>query len=605
MTTLTPDGLLLPWFIMLFFNSQAVHAKNTVELVDFIVVGGGSAGSVLANRLTENPRTQVLLLEAGREQPIISRIPLLAPVLPLTDVDWGFYTEPQDNACFGNWERKCPYPQGKVLGGGSSINYMIYVRGNRRDYDLWESMGNYNWSFNDVLPYFKKSEHNVYPSTQGDEEYHGYSGPLTVSRSSWKSQLLETFLRSGQELGYPVRDINGATQTGFMPTPVTIRKGVRCSANKAYLTDASHRSNLRISLRSYVTKILIDENKKAYGVTYVRNSKEYMVLAKKEVVLSAGAVNTPKLLMLSGIGDPEELTKHGVPVVHPLRGVGQNLHDHPSTVVPVFTVNLKSTLKAVREAVSPIVLLKYLFGSGTLSSNSLLEAVAFLRTPLTDQTDDWPDIQIHFLSYTFAFDGGIISRYIFKTDDETFNNFLKPLRGTHGFTFMTTLLRPKSRGEVKLRSSDPHDPPLIDPKFFTHPEDIRVAVEGVKLAFALGNSSSFRTHGAKLNQHVLPQCREFEPHVDQYLACAIRHVMFTTFHPVGTAKMGPASDPMAVVDPELRLYGVKNLRVIDSSIFPVIVSGNTNAPVIMVAEKAADIIKRHWKLKTVARNHHL
>jgi choline dehydrogenase len=347
-----------------------------------------------------------------------------------------------------------------------------------------------------------------------------------------------------------------------------------------------------------VTKVLIDDNKIAIGVKYLRNGEDMVAMARREVVLSGGAINSPQLLMLSGVGDPEELNKHGIPVVHPLPGVGQNLQDHISSGAAVFTVDQPVAVIQERLEKLPYVLRWMVDGSGPLTLLGGIEAIAFIKTKYANQTDDWPDIQFHYASGSAASDGGTHLSKGLGFTKEMWDSVFQPLVQKDTFTIFPTLLRPKSRGYIKLRSANPLDHPVIDPKYYSHPEDIRVMTEGVKIALRVANSKAYKQFGTKLNPNNYPHCLEFQLYSDEYWACCSRYYSSTIFHPAGTAKMGVANDPMAVVDPELRVYGVKNLRVVDASIMPTVVSGNTNAPVIMIGEKAADLIKQQWKMRS-------
>ncbi|KAF2367254.1 Glucose-methanol-choline oxidoreductase N-terminal [Trinorchestia longiramus] len=379
-------------------------------------VGAGSAGAVMANRLSEVPESSVLLLEAGEDESDISDVPALAGYLQLSKMDWKYKTEPQNSACLAMAGRRCNWPRGRVLGGSSVLNYMLYVRGNRRDYDEWERHGNTGWNFDALLPYFKKSEDNRNPYIARNKRYHSTGGYLTVQESPWRTPLATAFVEGGMELGYVNRDYNAAYQTGgslftsyqtgFMIPQGTIRRGSRCSTSKAFLRPIRGRKNLHIATNAFVTKVLIDpHSRRAYGVKMVRKGRVIVVLARKEVILSAGSVNSAQLLMLSGVGPRKHLQHHGIRVIQDLP-VGYNLQDHIGVGGLVFTINQEVSLVQNRYENLPSVLRYSLFGSGPLTVLGGVEGVGFVNTKLVNASDDWPDIEFHFVSGSPASDGG-------------------------------------------------------------------------------------------------------------------------------------------------------------------------------------------------------
>lgn len=526
---------------------------------DYIVVGAGSAGCVVASRLSEDPDVSVLLIEAGgSDRNLFVQAPFgVVAMMPTKLKNWAFETIPQE----GLNGRKGYQPRGKVLGGSSSTNAMLYVRGNAWDYDNWAAQGNAGWSYQEVLPYFKKSEGNV----RLNDEYHSSEGPLTVSDPTDKSEVNELFLQSCESRGLErTDDYNGANQEGVFIYQTTTRKGTRCSAAKAFLTDNLNRPNLTVVTKAVVEKILVHEGR-AEGVRYWEGGQVTEAKSRHEVILSAGAFGSPQILMLSGIGPAEHLHDTGIPVVHDLQGVGQNLQDHidyvqtyrTSSMTDTFGVSLRSIFIMARD------FFRWFINRRGKISSTIAESGAFFYA---DGNEPAPDMQLVFLP-------GVVDNHA-----RNFHLF-------HGVSCHLTLLRPKSRGEVKLASRDPKASPLIDPKFFDHPDDIKSIVNGaVKMQAILESEPLAEITDKKMLYTV-------EPGNLKQLEVDIRNRADTQYHPVGTCKMGVSSDPLAVVDSELKLYGINGLRVVDASIMPTLVSGNTNAPTIMIAEKAVDMIK--------------
>jgi len=517
---------------------------------DYVIVGAGSAGCVLASRLSEDPDTRVLLLEAGgpdRRREI--RIPAAYSKLFKSALDWNFSTEPEPYL----HNRRLYWPRGKVLGGSSAINAMIYIRGNRLDYDHWASLGNDGWSFADALPYFKRSENQE----RGASEFHGVGGPLCVSDLCCVNPLTRVFLAAANELGFAANsDFNGATQLGAGLYQVTQKNGSRHSAADAFLRPAFSRPNLRVVTAAHATRILID-NHRATGVEFLRNGTAETVRAEREVILCGGAVNSPQLLLLSGIGPADELVCVGVHSVHDLPGVGKNLQDHPM-VSAGYLCTKPITLQS---ADSLRNLLQYFaLKRGPLTSN-VAEAGIFINTRDDSPT---PDLQILFGPVYYVNHG-------FEKIKE------------HAFGFAPTLIAPESRGEITLRSANPLEAPAIRANYLARESDLRVMREGVRAVLRVAESKPFDAfRGARL--HPAPEAR-----TDSDFGEFLRNNVQTLYHPAGTCKMG--SDPMAVVDSRLRVRGIERLRVVDASIMPRVIAGNTNAPTIMIAEKAADMIR--------------
>jgi choline dehydrogenase len=574
-------------------EERASDATNLNRNYDFIVVGAGSAGAVIASRLTEIRNWTVLLIEAGGDETEASDVPALVSFLQLTEMDWKYQTTPPGNKayCQAMIGDRCNWPRGKVMGGSSVLNAMVYVRGNRRDYDLWEALGNTGWSYDNVLPYFIKSEDNRNPYLSRTK-YHGTGGYLTVQEAPWRTPLSLAFVKAGTEMGYEYRDINGEEQTGFMLLQATMRRNTRCSTSKAFIRPIKNRPNLHITMHAQVTKILIDKNKRAYGVEFIKNAQRHRILARKEVILSAGAINTPQLLMLSGIGPSNHLNELRIPILADLP-VGDNLQDHVGLGGLTFIVDEPVSFTRKRFQ-SPTNIFEYIFKERGPMTFPGIEGLAFVNTKYADPSGKWPDIQFHFAPSSIQSDGGDYIRKIVNLRDGVYNTVYKPLVNSETWSILPLLLRPKSSGWVRLASKNPLDHPLIEPNYFAHQEDINVLIEGIKIAINISATPAMQRFGSRPHTIPFPECQHLEFMSNEYWECSLRQFTFTIYHPTGTAKMGPNWDPSAVVNPRLQVYGIQGLRVADASIMPSIISGNPNAPVIMIGEKAADIIKEDW-----------
>ncbi|MGB7441308.1 MAG: choline dehydrogenase [Coleofasciculaceae cyanobacterium] len=518
-------------------------------IYDYVIIGAGSAGCVLANRLSANPNINVLLLEAGQpdRKPKI-HIPAAFCQLFKTEYDWGYYTEPQPHLN----QRQLYWPRGKVLGGSSSINAMIYIRGHRHDYDHWHKLGNQGWSFDEVLPYFRKSENQE----RGADQYHGTGGPLNVTNLRQPNTLSLAFVQAGEEIGLDhSRDFNTPEPIGVGIYQVNQKNGQRHSAATAYLKPCLNRPNLTIYTNALVTSLLI-ENDRAIGVDYLQDAIRHQVQVRREVILCGGAINSPQLLMLSGIGSADQLQTLGIPVIKNLPGVGQNLQDHLIAGV-IYQCNQPITLDKAGNFKD---LLQYLFRKRGLLTSNIAEAGGFIKTKSNLAT---PDLQFHFAPLYFQNHG-----------------FVR--REGHFFSLGATLLHPHSQGYISLHSSNFLEPPLIQPNYLTRTEDLECLISGVKLARKVIQTSAFTPYRG---EEIFPG-RAIQK--DEEIANYIRDKVETLYHPVGTCKMG--NDPMAVVNSQLQVHGMEGLRVVDASIMPTIITGNTNAATTMIAEKAADLI---------------
>ncbi len=528
------------------------------QTFDYVIVGAGSAGCVIAARLSEDPNVTVCLLEAGgSDDSVLIQAPAgVATMAWITKHNYAFETVPQP----GLNGRRGYQPRGKVLGGSSSINAMLYVRGNKRDYDRWAALGNPGWSYDDVLPLFRRSEHNE----QFNDNFHGQGGPLNVTYQRFQSPLSELFLEAAAMNDIPLNsDCNGAEQEGAFLYQVTHLNGERCSAAKAYLTPNLSRPNLQVLTHAVTAKVNF-EGRHATGVSYYQGSELRQVHARREVILSSGTFGSPQLLMLSGIGDANELQKFGVPVVHHLPGVGKNLLDHLDYVqawrAPDDTASFGISARGVAK-VAAAMLEWHSHRTGMISS-AYATAGAFIRS---SPEVDFPDLQLIFV--------------IAMVDDHA-----RKLHLGHGFSTHVDLLHPFSRGIVGLNSTDPREPPLIDPRYLSDERDLQMLVKGGQIQQRIIESKPFDPIRGKMLYPV---------RIDDVVAMEadIRNRADTQYHPVGTCKMGPDSDALAVVDAQLRVKGIERLRVADASIFPELISGNTNAPVIMIGEKVSDLIR--------------
>ncbi|MEN2787619.1 choline dehydrogenase [Sphingomonas qilianensis] len=531
-----------------------------MQVYDYIIIGAGSAGCVLAARLTEDPNVTVLLLEAGgKNDGVLVRMPAgVGTLLKAKNAsNWGFHTEPEPHLD----NRRLWWPRGKGLGGSSSINGMIYTRGHPQDYDEWRQMGLPGWSFDDVLPYFRRLEGHH----RGDSDLHGGSGPLTISRGESDSPFHDALVTAGEQAGYPrTDDFNGAEQEGFGRYDLTIADGQRWSTAAAYLRPALGRPNLTCITGAHTTRIRIEAGR-ATGVDYVfdKGKRAATVNADREVLLCAGAVQSPHILQLSGIGDPDRLTHAGVGVVHALPGVGENLQDHLDVVMNWRTQGLRTAHTLTKGLGMLGVGLNYVLRGKGHGRGQFLEAGAFLRSR---EGLSRPDVQMHAVLAIMQDHG--------RTDAKA-----------DGFTLHLCQLRPESRGRIALRSADPFADPMIFANYLATPEDRRVLRDCVKIGRSVAQQAALAPY------HPDELAPGLDAQSDDAIDAWVRRTAETIYHPVGTCRMGADDDALAVVDATLKVRGLHGLRVVDASVMPTLIGSNTNAPTIMIAEHAADMLR--------------
>lgn len=529
------------------------------QTFDYIVVGAGSAGCVLANRLSESGQYSVCVIEAGgKGDDWVVRAPAGVLAMMRSRINnWGFETVPQP----GLNGRRGYQPRGKCLGGSSAINAMLYVRGHRSDYDGWAEQGNSGWSYEDVLPYFKRSECNEVFAD--DQQFHGGDGPLNVANPRCASPINDDFLAAAQQQGLPLNpDYNGAEQHGCFYYQITQKNGERWGANAAYLKPAMARPNVKVLTDAPFNKLIFD-GKRAVGVSYLFGGLPKTIRARREVIISGGAFGSPQMLMLSGIGPADELRKHGIDTLHALPGVGKNLQDHIDYIVPYRTPYNTATFGFSARGVARVAAAgaQWAVTRQGIFTSTFAESGAFVRSSADVAV---PDLQMVFV--------------VAVVDDHG-----RKLHAGHGYSCHIEVLRPKSAGEVTLSSADPMAAPRIDPRFLSEQDDIDLLVKGAKIQASILESEPFAKYQPELIYPV-------DWNDDRAIEADIRNRADTQYHPVGTCKMAPQDDPMAVVDTQLRVHGMEGLRVVDASIMPKVVGGNTNAPTIMIAEKAADMI---------------
>lgn len=572
---------------------DVLEINSEVPEYDFVVVGAGSAGSVIANRLSEVPDWRVLLLEAGGDPIGTSDIPGAAFLFQKSELDWGYVVEKDPNLCGGFVNGTCFWPRGRGLGGSTLINFMLYVRGNKKDYEHWKELGNYGWGFDDVLPYFRKSQDMRIPELK-NSRYHGLGGYLTLEdfHDPYFNMMSTSLVRAGEELGFgPSEDANGEVQSGFNNIPGTMDNGARMNVARAFLSPIRGRENLHVLKHAHVTKLLLDNNKSVYGVEFYKDNRRYETIVRKEVILSAGTINSPQLLMLSGIGPKAHLEELGIEVVQDLK-VGENLQDHF-----IFLGNAFATKPLHPEAQEPLLLMDDLYEyltrrTGQYSKMRLANIVAFISTREDNKKEDYPDIQYHHIFFPVN-DTSTLKHVLdmFHIDSELGEELIRVNTQKDVMIMFPLLLRPRSRGRVLLKSKDPFAHPKIYPRYLNDREDVETAIRAVRFTEKMLKTEAMRHHEPEMLKVRYNECSNEEYDSDAYWECAMRQVGTTCYHITGTCKMGPDGDPDAVVDPKLKVHGIQGLRVADASVMPTVVSGNTNAATIMIGEKAADLIK--------------
>ncbi|XP_050528353.1 glucose dehydrogenase [FAD, quinone]-like [Daktulosphaira vitifoliae] len=542
-----------------FRENTYLGNKPILKEYDFIVVGAGPGGCVIANRLSENNNFSVLLLEAGQDESVYTDMPAAAKYFQSTDYNWGYTSEPTKNGCLGRSNKRCPWPKGKGLGGSSIINNMIYTRGSKDDYDHFAALGNSGWSFEEIMPYFLKLE-NYTISEYQDSNLHSTKGNLHIERIQYETPLIEKFIEAGGELGlrknidYTVELVNGVSRV-----QATTKEGHRMSSAKAYIKPVKDRRNLHVAIFSRVTKLLIDSGmQKAIGVEFVKKGKTRIASAKKEVILSAGPINSPQLLMLSGIGPKEQLKKHKIPLIKDLP-VGQKLEDHYGTTGLRFKIN-QTNISIDEQSLSDLLVFDdwYTYGKGPLTIPGGIEGLGYIKTP-----------------------SGKYVELILSSLSETSDTF----------TIMPVLLQPDARGQVTLENKNPWHKPILNYDFYENKTDLNDSVYALKFSVKLvEETNAFKILGAKMVQIPIPECDTFRFKSDSYWECLAKYTTSSFHNQCGTCKMGD------VVNNNLQVIGINGLRVVDSSIIPVIPKAHLYAPTLMIAEKAADLIKNNWSI---------
>ncbi|XP_050677295.1 glucose dehydrogenase [FAD, quinone]-like [Leptidea sinapis] len=552
---------------------------------DFVVAGGGTAGAIVAARLSENPQWKVLLIEAGGDEPAQSSVPAwVTAYWGRNDTDWNYHTERQEKACLNNGGI-CSWPRGKLLGGCSVINGMMYMRGHPADYDGWAINGATGWSWFEVLPYFLKSEDNKEIGNGISGQYHTTGGPLPIQKFRYAPRFAHDVVSAAIELGFPpTTDLNGETTTGFTLAQAMNDKGTRFSTARAFLRPASKRENLHILMNALVSRVIIDPaSKRATGVEYIKNGETKIVGVRKEAILSAGTMNSPQILLLSGVGPQETLNKFNIPVIKDLPGVGQNLHNHIGVRLDFTLTKEPDVPELTWESAMEYMLQR----TGPLSGTGLSQLTGIINSRYAAAGGRHPDVQYFFSGYHSGCGDGSVEGP--GGLDE---------KKKRRLTIAAISLQPRSRGYLTLQSLDPAQPPLMQPNYFYDEHELNVLVDAAKTAYRLANTTILREkYGMQPTEDFGSECPGggLNP-TDEFFRCVAQTRTAPENHQVGSCKMGASDDPMAVVDPTLKVYGIEGLRVIDASVIPTVPSANTAAPVIMVAEKGAQLVMARHQL---------
>lgn len=575
------NSSLLPLLLMtLAMQKHTPDTKRSFRRqYDYIVVGAGTAGSVVAARLSEDPSKTVMLLEAGKSPPLLTDLPAAGAYFFGTDIFWNFTTEPQKYAAMSYSDRRIPILEGKAIGGSSAVNGMVYVRGTPAEYNTWAEMGAHGWDWNGVYPYFLKPEDNTDPDI-AHNGFHSCGGPLTVGRFPSMSEFVESLKKAAISMGYPYGDINGALQSGFADIQANIRKGQRASTAKAYLVPNEHRPNLDIVAEAYVTKVIV-VHKRAWGVEFDFEGSRHEVRAKKEVIVSAGAAKSPQILMLSGIGPRRTLERFRIPVIADLP-VGQNFQDHGATVVNFYSTEDRPTIHEKLQ--DPKNIMQFInTRTGILTVPFGTFGMAFLADNVTAQLSDLHEYAVYFSEVVYG------RTPAFGLAPEVYEKLYGPYINKPVVWCLATNQVPKSRGYVSIRSSNPYDLPVLNPNYYKVREDVQHVVEAMKTCYRVMENPFMKKLGFRPFETLMPGCEELYD-FDEYLECYARSYVVAA-HLTGSVTMGDICDPNTVVDSHLRVKGIKGLRVVDASVMPTFPRANTHIPVIMIAEKASDIIR--------------
>ncbi|XP_056648601.1 glucose dehydrogenase [FAD, quinone]-like [Diorhabda sublineata] len=555
---------------------------------DFVVIGGGSGGATAAGKLAQVPGWKVLLIEAGNDEPPGTQVPSMVVNYHGNKlVDWDYKTEPEQWGCQGYPEKRCSWPRGKVLGGCSVINGMMYTRGIPNDYDSWAAAGNEGWSYKDVLPVFKRFEDNKEIGNLVDAEYHGIGGPLTTSRFNDQPELAYDVLKAAKQIGQKVtKDINGKDYSGFTIAQSNTRNGARLSSARAYLRPQRYNRNLHVMVNSTASKINLrvdGKQKIVHSVEFIYENRTYTVKVKNEVVLAAGALNSPQILLLSGIGPKADLDRVGIKQIHELPGVGRNLKNH----VAFYITYLLKKQKAFVDLDWATALNYIINRKGPMSSTGMSQVTARINSKYADPSGTNPDLQIFFAGYL---------AHCAKTGEAKALEQPDKPDASKTLTMSPVTLHPKSEGYVTLRSNNPLEPPIMVANYLSELEDVRVLVDGIRVIQRLMNSTIMKEkYGPEeIKDDYGPCASKFSYDSDDFWECAVKYYTGAENHQACSCKMGPSTDPMAVIDSKLMVHGIDGIRVMDASAMPILVSGNTHATIVMMAERGVDFIKERW-----------